>query len=217
MFASGKLLMNSAGGDAGPVIEAISSASMSNIASISCDVPAGTSVGDILIVAATASTTTVPAVEPSDPSWTVLFQRNSGNLNFLICTKEVQVGDPTSYAFQTIGGVNRGISIGMIRVSNGQIDVVGDPAAGNVGSITINSSTALSPENVLLMFGRCASGSPGSSWTGPVGMSKELEILTYANLAIFSEYVGAGATGPRSFSYSGFVASLGISLIIGPK
>jgi hypothetical protein len=168
MFISGKLLMNSAGGDVGPMIEAISSASMGSVASISCDVPAGASVGDILIVAATASTLTAPAVEPSDPSWTVLFQRNSGSLSLLICAKEVQVGDPTSYTFQTIGGVNRGISIGMIRVSNGQIDVVGDPATGSGGSITINSPSTSSPENVLLMIGRSAPASPGSSWTGPV-------------------------------------------------
>lgn len=203
---SGALAMMLASADSGFVQVGVSAVAASSSASLVIDKPSGVQAGDLLVAIISGG---AAITWTGDTGWTE--ELDASRLR--VAVKLATGSEGSTFTFTASGST---FSAGVIiAYRSAAFDVVGSVGTATSGSDVVAPGVTLSSLGILLAaFGIDA---PGRTMTTPTGM---LPVVVYPgaakpSLAIFSQQLGAGATGTRTSSPGGGGSTSGV--LIGIK
>lgn len=170
--------------------------------------PTGTVSGDVLAVGlfSNAPITTVPS------GWTLQETFNQSSVYLTVYTLVAGGSEPSSYTWAASGGTiyDAGIECHSGRDTTTPVTGTSKSASGGSGSTAIPSITAAAGDDLVAFVTGYAFGSDGTGLTPPGTMTERWE-ENYANTFFFTGNdqlnVSAGATGTRTFTLTGTLAS----------
>jgi hypothetical protein len=160
--------------------------------------PAGTQQGDLMVMVGAASGS---ASWSGDTGWTSLVNSTS-SLGFTVIYKVAGASEPGSYTFTT--GTSRRLSGGILTYRNADYDAVGAVGSSSDTNV-INAPSVTVANNSSVLLGFAAFTASGRTGGAPSPMVTRLldNDATAPSWITADEPVDAGATGTRTFSFSG--------------